>query len=139
MVRIAGILILCFSIFGAANAQALKTKQIEALSNVHMEYSVCIAYYLKFISCSPKEMEAEATQQLTPTIRNFFNMSTKIAATIKMTDDAAVSRIKMADEEQTRVIKNSCTNFSSLYPLHGQRCKLLGENSDAIYNEYLNK
>ena len=65
--------------------------------------------------------------------------SVEIAARINLTDDAVGSRLKMANEEQTRVTKDSCTNFSSLYTLHGQRCKLLGENSDAIYNEYPNK
>lgn len=139
MLRVLVILIVCFCSFSVACGQGLTTKETEALSNLQMEYSVCVAYYLKLIKCSPKETEEESTRQLTPTIRNFIDMSTKIAASIKMTNDAAVSRIKMADEEQTRVIKNSCTNFSSLYSLHGQRCKLLGEDADAILDEYLKK
>jgi hypothetical protein len=132
------VLLFCLSPI-AANAQALNTKTIEALNNVQMEYTTCIVYFTKLLKCSPKEMEAESTRQLTPTIRKFVDMASQIAATIGLTDDAVGSRFKMVADEQNQVTKDSCINFSSLYNRHGQRCKKLGEEGDSIYDEYLNK
>jgi hypothetical protein len=121
-----------------AVAQQLTTKQIDAFSNLQMEYTVCLAYFMATKSCAPKEMEAE-TSQLDPNIKRFQEMAVRIAQTIKMSNDAMSSRLQMAFDDQTRVINKSCVNFSSLYRLHGARCKRLGENADSIFDEYMKK
>jgi hypothetical protein len=123
---------------GSAAAQPLTTKQFEAFSNLEMEYTVCIAYFMATKSCAPKEMETE-TAQLDPTIKRFQEMAVRIAQTIKMSNDAMSSRLQMAFDEQTRVINKSCVNFSSLYRLHAARCKQLGESADSIFDEYMKK
>jgi len=105
----------------------LSDKQIEALSNVEMELSMCIAYFNLAKNCAPDEMR-EQVEAFDPTIESMMGMVINIGKGIGMTPDAALSRMA-----------GKCVNFSSLMTRYAARCKQVGENLDSVYNEYMNR
>jgi hypothetical protein len=113
-------------------------KQIEALNNVQMELSVCIAYFNFAMQCAPEAMKDEV-KAFEPTIESMSDFAHKIGTSIGMTQDAMIARLKLATEEQATIIAGKCVNFSSLITRHAARCKLLGEHADSVYDEYMNK
>jgi hypothetical protein len=62
-----------------------------------------------------------------------------IGSRIGMTQDAMVSRLRMAIEDQAKLIQGKCVNFSSLMVRHLDRCQSLGDRPEAGFREYMNK
>ncbi len=111
--------------------------QTDALSNLQMEMSVCIAYYNFMKTCSPDQMQADTAAKVDPVIQLLTKRAFVVGTSIGMTNDAMLARQQMSYTDQTQIIQNSCTNFSSLYVRHGERCKRVVENSDSILREYM--
>jgi len=114
-------------------------KATEAVSNMQMEFTVCVAYFNFLKTCAPKDMEEEVTAKVNPTIKFLTSMAFTAAQQIGMSNEVAMARLKMAYEDQQQTISKSCTNFALLYQEHAQRCKQVGENGDKVLQEYLDK
>lgn len=123
---------------GAQNA-TLTQRQVSAFSNLQMEYSVCIAYFNIIKGCAPVGKEADAEASFGPTIKMMTDMAFRIGSNVGMTQDAMLARLKMAYEEQGKIMNNNCINAASLYTRYAARCKQLGENADSIFEEYMKK
>ena len=132
-------IILLISLVSPAFAQSASDKQREALSNLQMEYTVCIAYYNTLKNCSPKEMEDDVGRQIAPTIEQLSRSAYDIGHVAGITDEAMLARVKMAYEDQSKRMNKTCVNFSLLYQDHAIRCKQVAENPDFVLKEYLDK
>jgi hypothetical protein len=133
-------IILLIALVSPAFAQSASAdKQREALSNLQMEYTVCIAYYNTLKNCSPKEMEEEVGKQIAPTIEELSRTAYEIGHVAGITGEAMLARMKMAYEDQSKRMNKTCVNFSLLYQDHAMRCKQVAENPDFVLKEYLNK
>lgn len=117
-------------------AESLTEKQKEALSNVEMELSMCIAYFGFAKQCAPEGAKEQA-KAFDPTIDFMMSMAFKIGQSIGMTEDAMLARMKLAADQEGDLIAGKCVNFSSLLMRYAARCKKAGENLDSIYNEYM--
>lgn len=104
-----------------------------------MEYAVCFSYYTAMKQCAPKSIDADASQRIQVTIDRVLQMYYRIGTNIGVTKDAMLSRIKMATDEDAKLLAGSCVNTSSLYVRHAERCKKLVENGDAIFEEYMKR
>jgi hypothetical protein len=131
---IVALLVFCVS----ATAAPMSQKQINALNNVQMELSMCIAYFNFAMQCAPDEMKDEV-KAFEPTIESMSNFAHKIGSSIGMTQDGMVSRLKIAAEEESKIIGGTCVNFSSLITRYSARCKQLGEHADEVFDEYMKK
>lgn len=129
--------VMLLALCGSAFAQTPE-KRIEALSNVQMELSVCVAYFSIVKECAPESMKEEA-KEFDRTIKYMTDMAYKIGAGLGMTTDAMLGRLQMAYEDQGKLLNKSCLNTASLYRRHAARCKQLGENMGSVLDEYLKK
>jgi hypothetical protein len=122
-----------------ALAQGTPEGRRQAFADLHMEYSICIAYYNMQKACAPDNMKAEVARSVDPTVKILMDTVYKIGSTIGMTDEAMIARLKMSYDEAGERTKHSCINFSAEYVRHGQRCKLLAEHPDQIFYDYLKR
>jgi hypothetical protein len=132
------ILILIALSFAGFEASAQDAKTLTALNNVQHEMTVCVSYYSIVKSCAGNQDEGLSvhTQK---TVDVLTARLIKLGGTIGMTQDAMLSRLKTAQDEQQGLINNNCVNMSSLYQRHAARCKLVTENGDAVLDEYLKR
>lgn len=109
----------------------------DASSYLQMEATVCIAYYHVVKKCTPEGRKAELEARTDKSIAAAQKVAFEIGYRLGMTEDAQLSRLKMAFEDAKTLLKDDCVNIASLYVRHGKRCKIVIENGDAIYKEYL--
>jgi hypothetical protein len=111
---------------------------VDALNNLQMEITVCAAYYGQVKACVGPQNEAlsVSTQKTIDLLtKQLFN----VGKTIGVSQDAMLSRLQMAQDEQNELLKGDCINMASLFTRHADRCKIVVEHSDVILNEYMSK
>jgi hypothetical protein len=131
----AAIIAACLLVGSSAFAE---DKTIDALNNLQMEMTVCAAYYGQVKACVGGQNEAlsEATQQTIDLLtKRLFN----VGKTLGVSQDAMLSRLQMAQDEQNKLLKGDCINMASLFTRHADRCKVVVENADVVVKEYMSK
>jgi hypothetical protein len=113
-------------------------KMTYALNNLQMEMTVCAAYYSQVKACVGGESESlsVATQKTVDVLtKQLFD----VGKTLHISQDAMLSRLQMAQDDQNKRLKGDCINMASLFTRHADRCKVVVENADVVLNEYLGK
>jgi hypothetical protein len=103
-------------------------KTTHALNNLQMEMTVCAVYYSQVKACVGGESEAfsVSTQQTVDFLtKQLFN----VGKTIGVSQDATLSRLQMAQDEQNKLLKGDCINMASLFTRHADRCKVVVESA----------
>jgi hypothetical protein len=122
----------------ASSAAVAEEKTTYTLNNLQMEMTVCAAYYSQMKACIGAQNESlnVSTQKTVdlPT-KQLFNVGKNIG----VSQDAMLSRLQMAQDEQTKLLKGDCINIASLFARHADRCKLVVENANAVLKEYMSK
>jgi hypothetical protein len=128
-------------ISGSAFAQSTKLsgKEIAAWQDVQDEITQCAAFWQILRACVPDGAKAEEVRQGDRVAKYFSDLAVEIGMKIGMTQDAMVSGLKMAIEDQAKLTEGNCVNFSSLAVRYTTRCKILGEHPEAAFHEYMNK
>ena len=109
-----------------------------AWNNVQHELMECAAYYNTQAVClKVSEYDEKTVKGARDISSEFLNRASRVAQTIGMTPDALASRFKMAQEDQLKLLKGSCVNFSSLMSRYQDRCELLWRDVGAVRDEYL--
>jgi hypothetical protein len=117
----------------------LSEKEVTAWNNVQYEITQCAAFWQFTRACAPYEAKAEEVQQAERVAKHFSDLAVVIGMKIGMTQDAMISSLKMAMEDQAKLTEGKCVNFSSLAMRYTARCKILGEHPEAAFLEYMNK
>jgi hypothetical protein len=125
----------CLLVSSAAFAE---DKTIDALNNLQMEMTVCAAYYNQVKACVGPQSETlnVSTQK---TIDLLTKQLLNVGKTINISQDAMLSRLQMAQDDQNKLLKGDCINMASLFTRHAERCKVVVENADLVLNEYMSK
>jgi hypothetical protein len=128
-------------ISGSALAQTPKysAKEITAWNKVQYDMTQCAAVWYRLKACAPGSAESEEIKQAEQTADHFLELAIGVGTEIGMTHDAINSRLKIATEDQTKLIEGKCINFSSLAARYLTRCKALGEHPEATFQEYMNR
>ena len=113
-------------------------KEKTAWNNVQQEITTCAAFLSFGRACAPEDATPELAARLSKTIDYFTAMATEVGNRIGMTQDAMQSRLKMELDDQSKLLRGSCVNYSSLMERHINRCKFVGEHPEQVYLEYLN-
>jgi hypothetical protein len=126
---------------GSALAQETKLsgKEVTAWNNVQEEITQCAAFWQFFRACTPEGVKNEDAEQAERIAKYFSDLAVDIGVKIGMTQDAMVSRLKMVMEDQAKLTKGKCVNFSSLGARYTARCKALGEHPETVFLQYMNK
>jgi hypothetical protein len=129
----------CIAVGLFANSTAFaEDKSTYALNNLQMEMTVCVAYYNQVKACVGPQNEAlsVSTQQTVDLLtKRLFNLG----KTIGVSQDAMLSRLQMAQDDQNKLLKGDCINIASLFTRHADRCKIVVENADVIVKDYMSK
>jgi hypothetical protein len=59
--------------------------------------------------------------------------------TIRMDNEAMISRQKVAVEQQQKLLEGDCKNIVKLEDAYGSRCKTLSDDPQAILDQYLKR
>src|SRR5258707_520167 len=103
-----------------------------------MEMTVCAVYYSQVKACVGGESEAlsVSTQKTVDWLtKQMFN----VGKTLGVSQDAMLSRLQMAQDDQNKLLKGDCINMASLFTRHADRCKIVVENADVVLKEYMGK
>jgi hypothetical protein len=122
-----------------ANSSAFaEDNTLYALNNLQMEMTVCAAYYSQVKACVGPQHEglSVSTQQ---TLDLLTKQLFSVGKTINISKDAMLSRLQMAQDEQNKLLKGDCINMASLFTRHADRCKVVVEHADVVFNEYMSK
>ena len=126
--------------FGAAWAQSrLSEKEIQAWDSVQEELAACIGYFNVAKTCAPEGATTDELKRMDRIIDHMDTLAFAVGSRIGMTQDAMLSRLKMAIADQAKLMQGKCINFASLMTRYMDRCKLLGESPEAVFLEYMKK
>lgn len=114
------------------------TREERALNNVQHEMSTCVAFYTFMRGCVAQR-DPTLTATTDQIIQRLTVSKASVGQSIGMTLDAMRSRSQMELDNMTALTNNSCTNVSSLMHRHLNRCRMVVENPDSIFLEYLNR
>jgi hypothetical protein len=122
----------------ASSAAFAEDKTTYALNNLQMEMTVCAVYYSQVKACVGGE-----SQELNVSTQKTVDMLTKqlfnVGKTIGVSQDAMLSRLQMAQDDQNKLLQGNCINMASLFTRHADRCKIVVENADVVLKEYMSK
>lgn len=139
MHRATALLLLLISGSALAQDNRYSDKEVTAWNNVQYEITQCAAFWQLLRACMPEDAKPEQVQQAKKVTEHFSELAITIGKEIGMTQDAMISRLKMALEDQSKLTQGKCLNFSSLAERHLARCKALGEHPEGAFHKYMNK
>lgn len=114
-------------------------KEITAWNNVQEELTGCTAVWHFAKTCAPENATEDELRRVDHIITQFTGLALSIGSNIGMSQDAMLSRFKMAIEDQAAMTEGKCINFPSLMARHMTRCKSIAENPQAAFREYMAK
>ena len=101
---------------------------ISALNNTQHEMTICVAYYKTVSICMDNIGDKKASQVYTKAAENLLTYSVIIAMEIGLSEDAVISRRKMASEDMYNLMKGQCINISSAMRRYGTSCPELSKD-----------
>lgn len=141
LVRVALALLMMGSVAGAQDQKAdpkLDSKRL-AVDLVQAELSVCMAYYTFVRGCAIERSEINLASQSTETVDKLRKYAFQAGQTINMDADAMLSRLKIALEQQGKLLEGNCENMPKLTAAYGERCKKIADDPQAVLDQYLKK
>ena len=114
-------------------------REITAWSSVQEELTACTAVWHFAKTCAPENASEDELKRADEIITHFTDLALSVGSNIGMSQDAMLSRFKMAVENQARITGGKCINNASLMARYLTRCKLIAENPQAAFREYMAK
>jgi hypothetical protein len=126
--------LVCLLLPAAALAQdpPLKTAALDKLQG---EMTVCLAYYGMAKNCVP-DGSAEA-QALSEKVDLLTARTYSVGKSIGMNTDAMMARLNAALDQNSAILAKSCANIGKLHQAHAARCKVVVEDPNAVYGEFV--
>jgi hypothetical protein len=82
-----------------------------AMNNEQQDAMECAAYYMDFAVCLAVSDKQKSFDEMRTISDQFFDPGIKLGQAIGMTEDAMVSRFKMAQQDQLILLNSSCVNI----------------------------
>jgi hypothetical protein len=99
----------------------------------------CHAFYQFMRTCAPENASEQDLKRMDRNTEYMSNLSFDVGTRSGMTMDAMLSRLKMAAEQQAKLIEGKCVNAASLMTRYLYRCKFVAENLSKVFLEYERK
>lgn len=122
----------------AAPAKAQEEKKT-AIDVVQAELSICVVYYSFLRGCAIEKAEVNVASVATANIEKLRKFAFQAGQSIRMDNDAMISRQKIAVEQQQKLLEGDCKNMVKLDEAYGGRCKQLSDDPQAILDQYLKR
>lgn len=122
----------------AAPAKAQEEKKT-AIDVVQAELSICVVYYSFLRGCAIEKSEVNVASVATANIEKLRKFAFQAGQSIRMDNDAMISRQKIAVEQQQKLLEGDCKNMIKLDEAYGGRCKQLSDDPQAILDQYLKR
>ncbi len=127
-------LLLATPLAAEEDAAARSRRVVDALQQ---EVTTCTAFYKIMQKCLDEKDPLYGRYD--KLIDQLYEIMIDAGKRIGMSPDAITARYQAQLDQQTDVTQNSCPNVAALAERHGQRCKQVTENPQAIAEEYLRK
>ncbi len=101
---------------------------ISVLNNAQQEMVICVAYYKTVSICIANRGDHKTSQTYTKMAENLLVYSAVIAIEIGLSQDAVISRNKIASEHMYNLMKGQCINISSAISRYGTSCPELSKD-----------
>ena len=131
--RIAALLLLLTLPVGAQEEK--KT----AIDVVQAELSICIAYYTFVRGCAMEKSEINSATAAISNVDKLRKYAYQAGQAVNMSAEAMLSRLKVAIEQQQKLLEGNCDNMPKLDEAYGARCKQLSDDPQTILDQYLKK
>lgn len=119
-----------------AAAQEEKKTAIEV---VQAELSICLGYYSFVRGCAIEQSDINSASVATANVEKLRKYAYQAGQAVNMSADAMLSRLKLAVEQQQKLLAGDCKNIGKLDEAYGGRCKQLSDNPQAVLDQYLKK
>jgi hypothetical protein len=106
---------------------------------VQEELTSCTAFWHFSKTCAPENASEDELKRADQIIMHFTDLALSVGSKIGMSQDAMLSRFKMAIENQAAITGGKCVNYASLMQRYLARCKSIAENPQAAFREYMSK
>lgn len=133
LVRIAALLVL---LSVPAAAQEEKKTAIEV---VQAELSICVGYYTFVRGCAIEQSNINAASVATANVDKLRKYAYQAGQAVNMSAETMLSRLKLAIEQQQKLLAGDCKNIVKLDEAYGARCKQLSDDPQAVLDQYLKK
>ncbi len=131
--RIAALLVLL-----AAPALAQEAKKT-AIEIVQAELSICIGYYSFVRGCAIEQSDINSASVANANVEKLRKYAFQAGQAVNMSAEAMLSRLKLAVEQQQKLLAGDCKNIGKLEEAYGARCKQLSDDPQAVLDQYLKK
>lgn len=132
-VRIAALLVL---LSAPAMAQEEKKTAIEV---VQAELSICVGYYTFVRGCAIEQSDINSASVATANVDKLRKYAFQAGQAVNMSAETMLSRLKLAVEQQQKLLAGDCKNIVKLDEAYGARCKQLSDDPQAVLDQYLKK
>jgi uncharacterized protein YdaT len=121
-----------------AAAQAQDEKKT-AIDVVQAELSICVVYYTFVRGCAIEKAEVNLASVAAANAEKLRKYAFQAGQSIRMDNEAMISRQKVAVEQQQKLLDGKCENIVKLDEAYGARCKTLSDNPQAVLDQYLKR
>lgn len=128
--------ILLFLLSWPALAQEEKKTAIDV---VQAELSICVVYYTFVRGCAIEKAEVNVASVANANADKLRKFAFQAGQTIRMDNEAMISRQKVAVEQQQKLMEGDCKNIAKLDDAYGARCKQLSDDPQTILDQYLKR
>ena len=101
---------------------------ITKLNNIHEEMVTCVAFYKTVSICMDNIGDHETSQAYTKAAENLLENSIIIGLKIGLSQDAIISRNKLASNYMYNLMEGKCINISSALSRYVNSCPELAKN-----------
>src|SRR5262249_50424484 len=101
-------------------------------NNVHHDMTTCVAYFRVVSMCNGISQHAETAANYKSVADQLLDQAIVLGREVRLSDDAQLSRIKLAAKDMMRLIEGSCANISSLLRRYMDKCT-------AVFNDPLKR
>lgn len=134
----AAAIVVALALVFVAPAKAQDEKKT-AVDVVQAELSICIVYYSFVRGCAIEQSEVNVAAVAISNVEKLRKYAFQAGQTLKMDNEAMISRQKIAVEQQQQLLAGDCKNMPKLDEAYGPRCKTLSDNPQAILDQYLKR
>lgn len=110
-----------------------------AVDVVQAELSICVVYYSFVRGCAIEQAEVNVASVANANADKLRKFAFQAGQTIRMDNEAMISRQKVAVEQQQKLLEGDCKNMPKLDEAYGARCKQLSDDPQAILDQYLKR
>ncbi len=110
-----------------------------AIDVVQAELSICVVYYTFVRGCAIEKAEVNVASVAQANADKLRKFAFQAGQTIRMDNEAMISRQKVAVEQQQKLLDGKCENMVKLDEAYGARCKQLSDDPQKILDQYIKR